>query len=121
VRQSIEKDVRKPYQKPTLTKLTFGQAKRALLGQAKEFLERLRPGCHQVPQEELPKLYEPPKLTKLTLEQARMFLMGHASMGDERAKDLLRLFYQDNRPGAGEIPATSAPASPDSPTSSGLS
>jgi hypothetical protein len=121
VRQSIEKDVRKPYQKPTLTKLTFEQAKRALLGQAKEFLERFRPNRRQAAQEEVAKLYQSPKLKKLTLEQARMFLMGHASMGDEGAKDLLRLIYPDNRLGVGEIPATSAPASPDSLTSPGPS
>jgi hypothetical protein len=116
VKQSIEKDARKPYQKPTVNKLTFNQAKQALLGQAKEFLERFLPDRRQA-QEELPKLYQPPKLTKLTLEQARMVLMGHASMGDQGAKDLLHLIYPDSHPGSEHIPNTSAPASPDCLTS----
>jgi hypothetical protein len=120
VRQSIEKDARKPYQKPTLNKLTFSEAKQPLLGRAKGFLERFR-GDRHAAQEEVPKLYQPPTLRKLTLEQARMFLMGHASMGDQGAKDLLRLIYPDNRPGAGEIPAASALVSPDCRTSPGPS
>jgi hypothetical protein len=41
------------------------------------------------------KPYDKPKLRKLTEEQSRLLLLGHASVGNEDAKELLKIFYPD--------------------------
>jgi len=39
--------------------------------------------------------YEKPKLRKLTEEQSKLLLLSHASVGNEDAKELLKIFYPD--------------------------
>jgi hypothetical protein len=97
VRQSIEQDVRKAYQKPTLNRLNLKQAMQVLLGRARDLLPFLRPDPRQTIHEEVPKLYQKPTLRKLTPEQACLILIGHASVGDQGAKDLLDLIFRDER------------------------
>jgi hypothetical protein len=103
VRQLIEQDVRKAYQKPALNQLSLRQAMQALLGRARDLLpffspERWHPEPKQTVQEEVPKRYQTPMLRKLTPEQASLILLGHASVGDQGAKDLLALIFPDEPP-----------------------
>ena len=41
------------------------------------------------------KPYSPPRLNKLTLVQAKLLLLGQAGQGDQGAKDLLEVIFQD--------------------------
>lgn len=44
------------------------------------------------------KPYGKPTVTKLTPEQAKLKLLGHASMGEQGAKDLLKMMFPEVPP-----------------------
>ena len=44
------------------------------------------------------KAYEKPALRKLSASQAKLLLLGEASVGNEEAKEILKLFYPDPVP-----------------------
>lgn len=92
---------KKPYEKPTVTKLTREQAKLKLMGcammgddQAKELLEIL---FHHETPEQKKQPYEKPTMTEMTREQAQLKLMGQAMMGSEEAKELLEMFFGNKK------------------------
>jgi ribose 5-phosphate isomerase RpiB len=95
------KPQKKPYERPTATKLTREQAKLKLMGyammgdkQAKELLDILFQ--QENPQTEK-RPYERPTATELTREQAKLKLMGQAIMGSKEAKDLLDMFFENKK------------------------
>jgi hypothetical protein len=90
---------KKPYEKPTVTKLTREQAKLKLMGHAmmgsegaKELLDILfqQENTHSKKQP-----YEKPTVTELTREQAKMKLMGQAMTGSREAKELLEILLKE--------------------------
>ena len=97
-----KKPPKKPYEKPTATKLTREQAKLKLMGHAMMGSEEAKELLDILFQQENPhstkQPYEKPTVTELTREQARMKLMGQAMMGSRGAKELLEiLFKEENR------------------------
>jgi hypothetical protein len=92
---------KKPYDKPTATKLTREQAKLKLIGSAmmgnREATELLVFLFQQDKEQTEKQPYEKPTVTALTREQARMKLMGEAMMGSRTAKELLEILFKEDQ------------------------
>ncbi len=93
------KQQKKPYEKPTVTRLTGEQAKLKLMGyamigneNAKALLDILFQRENEQSQKQQ---YEKPTATKLTREQARMKLMGQVMMGNKEARELLDILFEE--------------------------
>jgi hypothetical protein len=96
---------KKPYEKPSVVKLSREQAKLKLMGfammgsvPAKELLELLF--GQDYPIEKRP--YEKPTVTELSREQAKIKLLGRAMMGDKEAKELLDVLFEEEDPCKGK-------------------
>lgn len=106
----VERPSKKPYQTPSLRKLSIQQARLVLMNHARELLQLVFPGWRKESgdSESRTQRYQAPRLIKLTPEQAKLRLLGHLSIGDPGAKDLLDLLFPE--PVANEPAVTTAHA-----------
>lgn len=104
----VERQGKKPYQSPSLRKLSIQQARKFMMNHARELLQLIYPGWRKNcdVSESQARIYRAPRLIKLTPEQAKLRLLGHLSVGDCGARDLLDLLFPD--PGSDQATVTTA-------------